>query len=147
MKQSGTVNPCGKLAETFPKKQRQDVDFGEGMRVCYKEGLEVGYRYYDRHVVQVYTGQNSPVMSRPVKELKVFEKVYLEAGQEKQLEMTIPVRELGYYNVMLGDWVVENDLYRIFVGASSRDIRLEMEVRTSGNMIYSVRRTGEASVG
>lgn len=191
---TGTVNPCGKLAETFPKKQRQDVDFGEGMRVCYKEGLEVGYRYYDRHpeeigfpfghglsytvfqytggdvtiekdtlkinvtisnrgdrngseVVQVYTGQNSPVMSRPVKELKVFEKVYLEAGQEKQLEMTIPVRELGYYNVMLGDWVVENDLYRIFVGASSRDIRLEMEVRISGNMTYSVRRTGEASVG
>lgn len=191
---TGTVNPCGKLAETFPKKQRTDVDFGEEMRVCYKEGLEVGYRYYDRHpeeiafpfghglsytafqytegdvtieddelkvcvtvanlgdragseVVQIYAGQESPVMSRPVKELKAFEKVYLEAGRDKQLEITIPVSELGYYNTMLGAWVVENDLYRIFVGASSRDIRLEMEVRVEGNAPYSVRRTGEASVG
>lgn len=191
---TGRTNPSGKLAETFPRRQRRDVDFGEELRVSYREGLEVGYRYYDRHpeeilfpfghglsyttfqyadgeakveggnlkiraavtnqgkrsgseVVQVYVGQCAPVASRPVKELKAFEKVFLEAGQTRQIEVTIPVRELGYYNIMLHDWVVENDRYRIFVGASSRDIRLEMEVRVSGDMAYSVRRTGEVTAG
>ncbi len=164
------------------------------MRVSYREGLEVGYHYYDRHpeeiafpfghglsytafgyrdgnvtlegdelkvsavitnlgdragveVVQIYIGQCSPVMSRPVKELKAFEKVRLEAGQEKRLEIVILVRELGYYNIMLHDWVAEDDWYRVFIGASSRDIRLETKIRINGNTPYSVHRTGEASVG
>lgn len=191
---TGKVNPGGRLGETFPKRMRRDIDFGEDMRVSYGEGLDVGYRYYDRHpeevafpfghglsyttfgyrdgnatlegdelkvsavitnlgdragaeVVQVYIGQCSPVMSRPVKELKAFEKVLLEAGQEKRLEIVIPVRELGYYNIMLHDWVVEDDWYRVFIGTSSRDIRLETKVRINGNAPYSIRRTGEASVG
>ena len=191
---TGKVNPGGRLGETFPKRIRRDIDFGENMRVSYREGLEVGYHYYDRHpeeiafpfghglsytafgyrdgnvtlegdelkvsavitnlgdragveVVQIYIGQCSPVMSRPVKELKAFEKVRLEAGQEKRLEIVILVRELGYYNIMLHDWVAEDDWYRVFIGASSRDIRLETKIRINGNTPYSVHRTGEASVG
>lgn len=191
---TGRVNPCGKLAETFPKKQRSDVDFGDEMRVKYREGLEVGYRYYDRHpeeiafpfghglsytdfgyadgavwvegetlkirlkvtnlgsragaeVVQVYAGQCAPVASRPVKELKAFEKVFLEAGGSRELAMEIPVKELGYYNTMLHDWVAESDTYRISVGASSRDIRLEQKIRIENEMPYSLQRTGEVMVG
>lgn len=191
---TGRANPCARLAETFPKKRRSDVDFGDEMRVIYREGLEVGYRYYDRHpeqiafpfghglsytsfryvdggacvegenlkirveltnagglagaeVVQIYVGQRAPVASRPVKELKAFEKVFLEAGESRRVEAKIPIRELGYYNPMLHDWVVENDTYRIFIGASSQDIRLEREIRIQGEMPYSVRRTGEVMVG
>lgn len=191
---TGRVNPSGKLAETFPKKQRSDVDFGDEMRVIYREGLEVGYRYYDRHpeeiaypfghglsytdfvytdgaaeadgetlkirlkvtnsgsragaeVVQIYAGQCAPVMSRPLKELKGFEKVFLEAGESRELEMEIPLRELGYYNTMLHDWVVENDIYRISIGASSRDIRLEQKIRIENRMPYSRKPTGEVMVG
>lgn len=191
---TGRANPCARLAETFPKKRRSDVDFGDEMRVIYREGMEVGYRYYDRHpeqiafpfghglsytsfryadggacvegenlkirveltnagglagaeVVQIYVGQRAPVVSRPVKELKAFEKVFLEAGESRRVEAEIPIRELGYYNPMLHDWVVENDTYRIFIGASSQDIRLEREIRIQGEMPYSVRRTGEVMVG
>lgn len=46
----GRVNPSGKLAETFPKTERRDFDYpGNGMRVVYQEGFDVGYRYYDKH--------------------------------------------------------------------------------------------------
>jgi beta-glucosidase len=47
----GDSNPCGKLAETFPKKLGHNpshLNFpGEGDKVEYREGIFVGYRYYD----------------------------------------------------------------------------------------------------
>jgi len=47
----GDANPSGKLAETFPVKLEHNPSYlnfpGEGDRVEYKEGLFVGYRYYD----------------------------------------------------------------------------------------------------
>lgn len=47
----GEVNPSGKLAETFPLKQADvpsDPWFpGTGRQVCYREGLYVGYRFFD----------------------------------------------------------------------------------------------------
>lgn len=47
----GKVNPSGKLPETFPKKLSDNPSYlnfpGEGDRVCYNEGIFVGYRYYD----------------------------------------------------------------------------------------------------
>lgn len=52
----GDANPSGKLAETFPVKLSDNPSFlnfpGEGDRVEYKEGLFVGYRYYDMKEVE-----------------------------------------------------------------------------------------------
>ncbi|WP_322182393.1 glycoside hydrolase family 3 C-terminal domain-containing protein [Neglectibacter caecimuris] len=48
----GDVNPSGKLAETFPLRLEDNPSylyyFGEGDRTEYREGIFVGYRYYDK---------------------------------------------------------------------------------------------------
>lgn len=52
----GEVNPSGKLAETFPAQLSHNPSFlnfpGEGDRVEYKEGIFVGYRYYDKKQIE-----------------------------------------------------------------------------------------------
>lgn len=53
----GDANPCGKLAETFPKKLSDNPSYltfpGEGDRTVYSEGIFVGYRYYDKKEMDV----------------------------------------------------------------------------------------------
>lgn len=43
------------MSETFPLEERRDLDYpGNGRNVRYKEGFEVGYRYYDNHPAEVW---------------------------------------------------------------------------------------------
>lgn len=53
---TGEKNPCGKLAETWPIRY-EDVPchetYGKGINEVYREGAEVGYRYYNKHQIPV----------------------------------------------------------------------------------------------
>ncbi len=51
---TGKINPSGKLPETFPSCMPTHLNYpGDGVRIQYAEGLDVGYRYYDRHPDEV----------------------------------------------------------------------------------------------
>ncbi|WP_110932988.1 glycoside hydrolase family 3 C-terminal domain-containing protein [Paenibacillus bouchesdurhonensis] len=175
----GEVNPSGKLAETFPMKLSDNPSFlnfpGDGDKVEYKEGIFVGYRYYDakeieplfpfghglsytefsyrdlsisakeitdtdtvevnvvvknegqvagQEVVQLYVKDVQSSVSRPGKELKGFEKVRLEPGEEVRVTFILDKRSFAYYNVELKDWHVETGVFELLIGKSSRDIVL-----------------------
>ena len=183
---TGKVNPSGKLTETFPKRPREGVEYpGDGLKVVYNEGFDVGYRYYDKHpdeilypfgfglsytsfeyenckaelvgdsvkvsldvkntgdcdgseVVEIYVSKDNSVISRSVKELKAFEKVFVPKGEAKRVETEIPVADLAYYNVMLDDWIVEPGEYTFMVAASSQDIRYKEDVNLDGNAPYTI---------
>ena len=174
----GIVNPSGKLAETIPVKLADNpsyLNFGGGDKVEYREGVFVGYRYYDtkqmevaypfgyglsyttftysnlqisntnptekdtvtvsvdvtntgksagKEVVQLYIRDLTGSAIRPEKELKGFEKVFLEPGETKTVTMELNKRSFAWYNTELHDWFAASGDYEILVGASSRDIRL-----------------------
>lgn len=85
-------------------------------------------------VAQLYVNDVESTIYRPVKELKGFKKVFLKAGEEKEVEITLDKRSFAYYNVILGDWHVESGEFKLLVGASSRDIKLEASVNVQSTV-------------
>lgn len=75
-------------------------------------------------VVELYVADKESTIFRPVKELKAFDKVFLKAGEEKEVSFELSKRAFAFYNVKLGDWMVETGEFDILIGASSRDIKL-----------------------
>lgn len=174
----GDVNPSGKLAETFPRRLEDNPSYlyffgDEQNKTEYREGVFVGYRYYDKknmdvlfpfgyglsyttfeysnltldksemkdtdtltvsvnvrntgkvkgkEVVQLYVGMPKSRTIRPVKELRGFEKIELEPGEEKTVTFTLAKRAFAYYRTDISDWYVESGDYTIMAAKSSRDI-------------------------
>ncbi len=189
----GDVNPSGKLAETYPLALEDNSSYkyfpGTPVSVEYREGIYVGYKYYDKaekevafpfgfglsyttfeysdikvssdsitdedtltvsfkikntgdvdgkEVAQVYVSDVESTIYRPVKELKGFKKVFVKAGEEVEVSIDLDKRAFAYYNVELGDWHVESGEFKILVGASSRDIKLEASVQVKSTVEANV---------
>ena len=81
-------------------------------------------------VVQLYFDDVISSMSTPVKELAGFEKVSLAAGEKKTVKFKLTPEQLSFLDRNL-NWVVEPGIFKVMVGSSSADIRLngEFEVK------------------
>lgn len=75
-------------------------------------------------VAQVYVHQDTPHVLRPEKELKGFQKVFLNPGEAKRITVHLPSRAFAYWSEASYGWVVDDGASHILVGSSSRDIRL-----------------------
>lgn len=73
-----------------------------------------------KEVVQMYIAQDHPSLVKPPRELKGFQKVALEPGQEKTVSFTISKDTLQSYDDGLHRWISEPDLYHVYLGSSSR---------------------------
>lgn len=74
-------------------------------------------------VVQLYIHDVTSSVDRPVKELKGFEKVYLEPGETAEIEFVITRDDLSFYDSENHQWVAEEGEFEAIIAASSRDIR------------------------
>ncbi len=80
-------------------------------------------KYKGAEVVQLYIKDILASLSQPVIQLKGFEKVMLNPGEEKEVEFTITPNLLKLLNQEM-KWVVEPGEFRIMIGSSCKDIRL-----------------------
>jgi beta-glucosidase len=188
----GVANPSGKLPFTFPKAGQGFLDWAKadaslypGVKnaagqpeVTYKEGLAIGYRWYDTkgvtpafpfghglsyttfaisqlevtprvsdgshpikvqffvenigsragaEVPQVYLGLPSS-LGEPPKRLVGFQKVKLEPGEKRRVEITIDPKAsnhpLGFWDSVAQGWSVADGAYSVYVGHSSRNVVL-----------------------
>lgn len=174
----GKVNPSGKLSETFADQERVGLEYPGDERKCeYLEKWNCGYRYYDKHLdevwfpfghglsytefaysdiqishdkinkdnfqievscriknignmegkeaVQLYVAPIDTVVSRPLKELRAFEKIDLKPREEKKVLFQLDQDAFAYFNLCEHNWHVESGRYDILIGSSSADIHLK----------------------
>lgn len=77
-------------------------------------------------VAQVYVSDLKSSLIRPKKELKAFKKVFLEIGETKLVKLKLNKEDLSFYNDIQNKWVCEAGEFKVLVGSSSSDIRLEL---------------------
>ena len=75
-----------------------------------------------KEVVQLYIRDLVGSSTRPVKELKGFQKIELKAGESKTVSFDITVNDLKYYNYDL-KYVAEPGDFKVFIGGNSRDVK------------------------
>jgi len=80
-------------------------------------------KYDGEEIVQLYLRDKVGSLTRPVKELKDFKKIKLNAGESKIIKFIIDKEKLTFYNQQL-QWVAEPGDFELMIGASSSDIRL-----------------------
>lgn len=178
----GTVNPSGKLSETWPLALEDTPChryYPGRERTCeYREGLYVGYRYYDTaripirypfgyglsyttfaysglktdgkqvtftlqntgsfdgaEVAQVYVSCKSNTLYRPRKELKGFAKVFLKAGESREVTVTLDDKAFRYFDIATGTFEIEGGEYEISVAASAADVKLTATVQVDGTAV------------
>ena len=85
-------------------------------------------------VVQLYVRDLTAGVFKAEKELKGFRKIFLEPGEEKEVEMLLDKRSFAHYDVDRSDWEVLTGTYEILLGASSADIRLREALAVDGTV-------------
>lgn len=76
-----------------------------------------------KEIIQLYVGDEKCSVLRPVKELKHFTKIALEPGEEKTVTFTLTPDDLKFYDETASAWTLEPGKFKIYIGASSTDIR------------------------
>lgn len=80
-------------------------------------------------VVQIYVSQENPSLMRPAKELKAFDKIFLKAGERKNVKIAVPVESLAFFDDKQHEWVVEKDLFQIHCASSAADIKKTIKIK------------------
>jgi beta-glucosidase len=76
-------------------------------------------------VVQMYLKDMRASVKRAKKELLGFERITLAAGEKRTVKFTLPADELAFWNEKKGDFYIEPGLFKVMIGSSSEDIRMD----------------------
>ena len=76
-----------------------------------------------KEILQLYIHDIYSTSTRPVKELKAFRKIFLKAGESREVSFDLTAEDLKYYNHDL-DYVCEPGDFEIMIGPNSRDVKI-----------------------
>ncbi|HTX91223.1 MAG TPA: glycoside hydrolase family 3 N-terminal domain-containing protein [Anaerolineales bacterium] len=107
----------------------RDARAGETVDLCVRvknTGKRAG-----EEVVQLYVCDEYASLPRPVKELKGFTRLKLDAGESRLVTFHFPVDQLAFYDQEM-NLAVESGSVRVMLGSSSADIRCEGRITIAG---------------
>jgi len=83
-------------------------------------------------VIQLYIHDKKSSVERPAKELKGFEKVFLQPGETKQISIELSKRDLSFWDVNSNNWLAEPGDFEVLLATSLDNIRLRSLFNYSG---------------
>ncbi|MFP4461348.1 MAG: glycoside hydrolase family 3 N-terminal domain-containing protein [Thermotogota bacterium] len=101
--------------------------------------------YDGDEILQLYVNDPAASVTRPVKELKGFGKVFLKKGDQKTVRFRLPVELLAFFDDEMR-LVIEPGLYNIMIGQSSEDIVLKKEITLKGEKREIEKRSRYSSI-
>ncbi|OIR13222.1 periplasmic beta-glucosidase precursor [mine drainage metagenome] len=105
------------------KTNTKTINAGETLTVSI-DITNTGKRTGDE-VVQLYVQHLYSTVVRPLKELKAFQRVTLNPGEKKTIQLKIKATDLQYWDENQHRFVLENDSIKLMVGSSSSNIRFQ----------------------
>ena len=105
------------------KKEMSDKDTVEVSVKVKNTGDRAG-----KTVVQLYVEAPETEVVRPVRELRGFEKIFLEAGEEKTVTFTLDERAFAYWNTLIHDWYAEEGTYKVMIGENADQMCVGEEI-------------------
>jgi beta-glucosidase len=192
----GDVNPSGRLPLSWPVRNEDNPAYGnfpcdDNDVLEYREGLKVGYRYYDaptapepqfcfgyglsytefkleglrlskeaygtpentkisleyeivntgdrdgKQVVQTYVGPSEFVPSRPVKELKAFQKVAVKAGSRERVCFQLDKYAFSHFDSKTNQWKMAQGDYTVWIAFSSQSLAEFIKVTIPNSFHWS----------
>lgn len=107
---------------TYSDIKLSAASFRPGQSITASVTLTNNSKVAGKEVVQLYIRDLVGSVTRPVKELKGFEKVELKAGESRTVSFTINAETLKFYNYDL-KYVAEPGDFNVFIGGNSRDVK------------------------
>lgn len=116
-------------------RNRINTDINEQLHATVRV-RNIGH-YAGMEVVQLYLSDVVSTLDKPIKELKAFEKIHLEPGEEKTVSFAITREMLQSFDPEYNVWACEAGLYRVLIGNSSDNITCSADLRVSCTGIYN----------
>lgn len=100
-----------------------------------------------KETVQLYVSDHTGSCRRPPKELKGYEKIFLEPGETKTVRMELNKRSFAWFNTKIHDWYAATGNFEIQIGSSSRDIRLKTIIHLTSTRLLPLNITPNTPLG
>lgn len=98
-------------------------------------------------IVQLYLEPAGSPVRRPVRELAAFEKVTLEPGESRTVQLQLDRRAFAFWDVIGQRWWVQPGIYQVAVGRSSADIALRTAIALEGDVVRPEPLSLDSTVG
>jgi beta-glucosidase len=88
-------------------------------------------------IAELYVHEDRAHLMRPEKELKGFKRVYLQPGERQTVTIPLTETAFGYYDPSQKSWVAQKDNFKILIGSSSADIRLDADYSLADDLTFN----------
>jgi beta-glucosidase len=133
-----------KFEYSKPLISKSKVTFNEDIRISLT--VRNSGNYDGEEVVQLYIRDESASVTRPVKELKGFKKIFLKKGESAEVEFTLTSNDLAFYNDKM-EFKAEAGKFIVYTGTNSEDVQsAEFELINPGELTGFISTRGKSFI-